>query len=114
VPEIAQMISLDEALASWPENEILVFCDEAGDVPDGIWGGEEGRAKTIAEALKGRRSDHGGILIGPEGGFSPEERAHLRSRAFVVPVTLGPRVLRAETAIVAALTIWQAVLGDWQ
>ena len=69
----------------------------------------------MQEALKNVKTpDGGGILIGPEGGFSPEERAALRKLAFVVPVTLGPRILRAETAIISALTIWQTALGDWR
>ena len=54
------------------------------------------------------------ILIGPEGGFAPEEAARLRALPFVLPVTLGPRVLRADTAAVAAVTLWQALLGDWR
>ena len=54
------------------------------------------------------------VLIGPEGGFDPSERARLRSLHFVTPVTLGPRILRADTAAIAALTLWQAALGDWQ
>jgi len=114
VPEIAEMKSLDKALAQWPQGAPLVFCDEAGDDEAAIWGGADGRAETMAQALEGRDGAGGGILIGPEGGFSVEEREHLRSLDFVVPVTLGPRILRAETAIVASLTIWQAVLGDWQ
>jgi 16S rRNA (uracil1498-N3)-methyltransferase len=52
-------------------------------------------------------------LIGPEGGFSPEERAKLRALPFVTPISLGPRILRADTAAVAALTLWQTALGDW-
>ena len=54
-----------------------------------------------------------GIMIGPEGGFAPEERARLREAAFVAPVTLGPRILRADTAAIAALALWQAARGDW-
>ena len=54
------------------------------------------------------------ILTGPEGGFAPEEAARLRALPFVLPVTLGPRVLRADTAAVAAITLWQAALGDWR
>ncbi|MEQ8406457.1 MAG: 16S rRNA (uracil(1498)-N(3))-methyltransferase [Oceanicaulis sp.] len=54
------------------------------------------------------------ILIGPEGGFDPAERALLRGQPFVVPVTLGPRILRADTAVAAAMSVWQAVLGDWR
>ena len=53
------------------------------------------------------------MLIGPEGGFSPAERRRLHSQPFVWPVQLGPRILRADTAAVAALTLWQATLGDW-
>ena len=54
------------------------------------------------------------ILIGPEGGFSPEERAHLRTLPFVTPVSLGPRILRADTAAISALSLWQAAVGDWR
>ena len=114
VPDIQDMLSLNKTLEEWPEGAPLVFCDEAGDDEAAIWGGDAGRAKTMAKALEGIDGAGGGILIGPEGGFSVEERTHLRSLDFVVPVTLGPRILRAETAIVASLTIWQAVLGDWQ
>jgi 16S rRNA (uracil1498-N3)-methyltransferase len=53
------------------------------------------------------------VLIGPEGGFDPAERNLLRSLPFVMPVTLGPRILRADTAAIAALALWQAALGDW-
>jgi 16S rRNA (uracil1498-N3)-methyltransferase len=53
------------------------------------------------------------VLIGPEGGFAPEERARLRGLDFVRPVSLGPRILRADTAAISALTLWQAALGDW-
>lgn len=114
VPDITDMKSLDQALTDWDLDAPLVFCDEAGDDETALWGGEEGRAKTIVKALEGRNPDGGGILIGPEGGFSLAERTYLRSLEFVLPVTLGPRILRAETAIVSGLTIWQAVLGDWQ
>ncbi|MES2542114.1 MAG: RsmE family RNA methyltransferase, partial [Pseudomonadota bacterium] len=54
------------------------------------------------------------ILIGPEGGFSADEAAKLRARANVTPLSLGPRILRADTAAVAALTLWQAACGDWR
>jgi 16S rRNA (uracil1498-N3)-methyltransferase len=54
------------------------------------------------------------VLIGPEGGFSAAERARLAGAPFVVPVSLGPRILRADTAACAALTLWQAALGDWR
>jgi 16S rRNA (uracil1498-N3)-methyltransferase len=54
------------------------------------------------------------ILIGPEGGFAAEEAARLRARADTVAVSLGPRILRADTAAVAAITLWQATCGDWR
>ncbi len=114
VPAIEPMQSLEQALSDWPATAPLVFCDEAGDEAGAIWGGQSGRARMMADALQGVEPAGGGILIGPEGGFSSTERDHLRALPFVVPVTLGPRILRAETAIVTALTIWQVVLGDWQ
>lgn len=103
LPRIDEAESLNAALGEWPADLPLVFCDEEGD------------ARPIMDALRALKGkgQGGGILIGPEGGFTPEERMMLRSRDFVIPVTLGPRILRAETAIVSALTIWQAVLGDW-
>ena len=54
------------------------------------------------------------MLIGPEGGFAPEERAAIRALPFAVAVTLGPRILRADTAAISALTLWQAAVGDWR
>lgn len=102
LPAIGEKCALFEALNRWPADQSLIFCDEAGD------------ALPMARALeKVITPKGGGILIGPEGGFSPEEREALRQLDFVIPVTLGPRILRAETAIVASLTIWQTVLGDW-
>jgi 16S rRNA (uracil1498-N3)-methyltransferase len=115
-PEILAPQPLPVVLAAWPQEGRLLFCDEAGDDPDAPWGGPEGRAAPAAEALFRQRSLAGrpwGVLIGPEGGFAPEERALLRSSALVTPVSLGPRILRADTAAVAALCLWQAVLGDW-
>ncbi len=98
VPEVAELQRLDRVLADWePERQIL-FCDETlagpiGDLPSkaGPWA----------------------ILIGPEGGFSAKERDRLAGLPFAHPVSLGPRILRADTAAVAALTLWQMALGDW-
>jgi 16S rRNA (uracil1498-N3)-methyltransferase len=67
----------------------------------------------MAEALRDRATHKAAILIGPEGGFTPEERERIRSLPSAVPVSLGPRILRADTAAVAALTIWQSQCGDW-
>ena len=113
LPEIADVATLDAALAALPAGTAVIFCDEAGDEAGAPWGGEAGRAgpmRAVLERLKGRDA---ALLIGPEGGFTPEERAFLRSRPGTHPVSLGPRILRAETAAVAAMTLWQAVCGDW-
>jgi 16S rRNA (uracil1498-N3)-methyltransferase len=101
VPEIGEPQSLNAVLASWPEGRAIIFCDEAGEAP------------PIASALTNLRSGAAAILTGPEGGFDPEERQTIRARPNVVPVSLGGRILRADTAALAALAVWQAVRGDW-
>lgn len=99
VPEVADLIRLDAVLTDWPEGRQLMFCDEA------LVGGSAG----LPTDAKGPW----GILIGPEGGFSEAERSRLRALPFAHPVSLGPRILRADTAAVAAMTLWQDSLGDW-
>ncbi len=99
VPEVAPLQRLDRILANWPDGRKLMFCDEA----------EAGSALTLAISSVNCWA----ILIGPEGGFSSLERERLRSLPFVHVVSLGPRILRADTAAVAALAIWQQALGDW-
>jgi len=89
-------------LEGWDAGRRLLFCDEAGDAPPAL------------QALAGLEAGPWAILIGPEGGFSPEERARLRARPFAVAASLGPRILRADTAAISALTLWQAALGDWR
>ena len=104
VPEVLEPQKLDRLLAVWDEQEsgrALLFCDEAGD------------AKPVLKALSGRPRGPWAILIGPEGGFSPAERERLRNLAFTIPASLGPRILRADTAAISAMTLWQAALGDW-
>ncbi len=101
VPAILDPEKLDKILDGWDETRRLVFCDEGGD------------AKPAIEALAGTGAP-AAILIGPEGGFAPEERERLRSLPFVVPVSLGPRILRADTAAISAMTLWQAAAGDWR
>lgn len=115
LPVVPEPVSLERLLSDWPQAERLIFCDEAGD-GEGPWGGAEGRAQPMPELLRAEPDPSGPwtILIGPEGGFDDNERALLRSLPFVRAVTLGPRILRADTAAVAALTLWQAVLGDWR
>jgi 16S rRNA (uracil1498-N3)-methyltransferase len=114
VPPVREAQRLDLALKNWDAARPLYFCDEAGDEGDRPWGGEAGRAAPMADVLKSSPSAAGAVLVGPEGGFAPAERKMLRSLDFVRPVSLGPRILRAETAAAAALTIWQAVAGDWR
>jgi len=99
VPVIGAPLDLEKALAGWPTDRPLYFCDEGGD------------AKPLTEAAK---PGPAAILTGPEGGFDTSERAMLRAMPFVVPVTLGPRILRADTAALAALAIWQAEAGDFR
>jgi len=101
VPEIAEVSRLDKVLADWPPERRILFCDERMEAP------------SAAVALAQAGSGPWAILIGPEGGFSDAEAAQLRAMDCVTSVTLGPRVLRADTAAVAALTLWQATLGDW-
>lgn len=101
VPRVGAPVSLEHLLAGWPKERRLYFCDEAA-----------GDARPLAMAARGA-SGPAAILTGPEGGFDPDERAALRARDFVVPVTLGPRILRADTAALAALAVWQSVAGDW-
>jgi 16S rRNA (uracil1498-N3)-methyltransferase len=100
VPDVREGVAFDRLLVSWPKERRLFFCDEGGD------------AKPLAEAVRGTTGP-AAILTGPEGGFDPAERAALRALPFVTPVTLGPRILRADTAALASLAIWQSVGGDW-
>ncbi|MGH7023756.1 MAG: 16S rRNA (uracil(1498)-N(3))-methyltransferase [Caulobacteraceae bacterium] len=102
VPKIAAEARLSEVLAAWTPGRRLMFCDEAGD------------AAPALDALREARAGPWAILIGPEGGFTPQERAAARAIEGAVPVSLGPRILRADTAAIAALTLWQAALGDWR
>lgn len=102
VAEVAEPIKLTALLDGWDPARRIMFCDESRE------------ARPAAEALARSQAGPWAILIGPEGGFAPEEAQRLRAMDEVLPVTLGPRVLRADTAVCAALTVWQATLGDWQ
>ena len=114
VPPVREAQRLSAMLGEWPHGRVLIFADEAGDETGRPWGGDVGRAKPLADALIEMADGPAAILIGPEGGFSPAERSRLRALPFVRTVGLGPRILRAETAAVAALALWQAVRGDWR
>ena len=106
VPEVRETVSFAQLLAEWPEGRRLIVCAE--------WG----EAKPIAEALQAIRDESGdavgpwAVMTGPEGGFAESELDALRKLPFVTPVGLGPRILRADTAALAAIACWQAVLGD--
>ena len=102
VPDIGAVLTLEKLLASWPHERLLFFCDEGGD------------ALSLADAARKVDAGPAAILTGPEGGFDPAERVMLRALPFVTPVSLGPRILRADTAALAALAIWQSVRGDWR
>lgn len=99
VPPVDDLVKLDRLLADWPAGRQLLFCDEV----------EIGAPVAIPQ-IAGPMA----ILIGPEGGFSPAERARLSAQPFAHKISLGPRILRADTAALAAITLWQSALGDWR
>jgi 16S rRNA (uracil1498-N3)-methyltransferase len=101
VPEVMEPVKLAALLRDWEPQRALIHCDEAAAIANPI------------EALKGLKAP-AAVLIGPEGGFTEEEKRHLASLSFVRAISLGPRIMRADTAAVAALSIVQAVLGDWR
>jgi 16S rRNA (uracil1498-N3)-methyltransferase len=102
VPALDDGVRLGALLDGWNAGRRLMFCDEDRSAP------------PAAQALAAADPGPWAVLTGPEGGFAPEETQRLRALPFVTRVTLGPRVLRADTAAVAALTLWQATLGDWR
>ena len=100
LPELSAMVKLDALLRDWPQARHLFFADETGGAP-------------MTEAF----ATHPGaaaFLIGPEGGFDPAEREAIRAHPQAVPVSLGPRILRAETAAIAATAAWMTINGDWK
>jgi 16S rRNA (uracil1498-N3)-methyltransferase len=101
IPEVAQPAKLSDVLDRWPKERRLIYCDE----------GDAGQNPLpLLAAVKEKQL---ALLVGPEGGFSDEERAMLRSLDFVTAIPLGPRILRADTAAVAAMAVVQAAIGDW-
>ena len=99
VPTVDDPEKLAAILDGWDGARRLMFCDETGGAP-------------VAAAVT--EPGPWAILIGPEGGFAPEERERLRALPFTTAVSLGPRILRADTAAIAAMTLWQAAVGDWE
>ncbi|WP_281840707.1 16S rRNA (uracil(1498)-N(3))-methyltransferase [Sinisalibacter aestuarii] len=99
VPAVEELQRLDRLLEGWPDDRQIMFCDEA----------LVGAREVLGAAGGGKWA----ILIGPEGGFSDSERKRLQAMPQAHAVSLGPRILRADTAAVAALTLWQSTRGDW-
>ena len=100
VPEVMEPEKLDRLLAGWDARRALIYCDESG------------RSQDTLAVLKSSRLP-AALLVGPEGGFTPEERAGLTRLPFVTAISLGPRIMRADTAGTVALALVQASLGDW-
>jgi 16S rRNA (uracil1498-N3)-methyltransferase len=102
VPGVAEPVKLAAVLDGWDASRALVFCDEAAD--------RAGPLATLETVAPGPLA----VLIGPEGGFSPDEREMIRAVPQAVAISLGPRIMRADTAAVAALALVNAALGDWR
>jgi len=102
LPVVREPVRLDAMLAAWEPDRRLIFCDEGAESDNPL--------DTLKRLGKGRL----GLLVGPEGGFSEEERRQLHALPFVTAIPLGPRILRADTAAVAALALVQATIGDWE
>jgi 16S rRNA (uracil1498-N3)-methyltransferase len=100
VPEVLEPQKFDAALRGWEPARTLIFCDETATISDPL------------QALQGVKLP-AAIIVGPEGGFTEDERHHLKSLHFVKGISLGPRIMRADTAAVAVLAIVQAAIGDW-
>lgn len=101
VPEVREAQKFDRLLAGWDKERRLVFCDE------------DSSTNNPLPALRAISERKLALLVGPEGGFSEDERRQLRALPFVTAIPLGPRILRADTAAVAALAVMQATIGDW-
>ena len=101
IPQVREPVRLEQLLADWDAGRRLIFCDESAGTNNPL------------PALQGIEERRLGLLVGPEGGFSDAEREELRALPFVTAIPLGPRILRADTAAVAALAVVQATIGDW-
>ena len=101
IPEVHEPLKLERLLSGWDASRRLIFCDEGSSTNNPM------------PALQAIEESALALLVGPEGGFSDEERAMLRNLPFVTAIPLGPRILRADTAAVAALAVIQASKGDW-
>lgn len=126
LPELAEPVKLDRLLADWPEKRVLFFADETGGEPAAeafaaLYESPRRRGlsseERYAEGGPRLRGDSAvtpaAILIGPEGGFDDGERAAIRAHPAAVAISLGPRILRGETAALAAVALWMGIAGDW-
>ena len=102
IPEVEAPEKLERVIAGWEPERALVFCDEGSDIADPL------------AALAGVRPGPLAVLVGPEGGFEEGERELLSTQPFVTRISLGPRILRADTAAIAALALVNTALGDWR
>lgn len=101
VPDVLEPVSFAKLLADWNSLRHIIYCDETAAITD------------PALALQNLKPP-AAVIVGPEGGFTPEERAQLKSLPYVTAISLGPRIMRADTVAIAALALVQAVIGDWR
>jgi 16S rRNA (uracil1498-N3)-methyltransferase len=118
IPEIGEPMTLGRAIAARKPDRLLVFCDEAAEMKNPIHSltaAQESPSAMLPLTMTGPEGPQAlALLIGPEGGFAEDERASVLKLSNSVRLSLGPRILRADTAAVAALALMQAVLGDWR
>jgi 16S rRNA (uracil1498-N3)-methyltransferase len=128
IPEVLEPVKLERVLADWDATRRLIFCDEGAPISNPIEalhplgvrtaGSDNGHADTLGSDPPGLTpfapSQPLAVLIGPEGGFDPAERDVLLRKPFTIAISLGPRIMRADTAAVAALALVNAIAGDWR
>ena len=105
VPEVEAEVPFERMIAAWPADRLLVFCDEGAEIADPL---------AALRAAAGDGIERAALLIGPEGGFDEKERALALQAPRVVRISLGPRILRADTAAVAGMALIQSIFGDWR
>ena len=105
IPTVSEPIKLDKLLNNWPTDRMIMFCDED------LTG--KSAFTALTELSETQKKQPWAIVIGPEGGFDDRERVAIKALPNTVVVSLGPRVLRADTAAMAAISLWQSALGDW-
>jgi len=106
VPEVSDPIKLSTLLAKWSKDRMIMFCDE--DLSG------KSAHEALCELAPDQKNNPWAVIIGPEGGFDDDERTAIKKMPQTITVSLGPRVLRADTAAMAAISIWQSAIGDWR